>query len=132
MTLHLLLRERRLDLPDDPDLLEELSNVRLRESRPGVYRLDHDVGQHDDRAVALGLAALALTERPDVGTGRLTVPRGSRPKVSTRQAVESRAGRSPTGAVARVLARSRARTSPAGLRSVLGVPGAHDDPRRRS
>lgn len=134
MTLHLLLRERRLDLPDDADLLDELSNVRLRESRPGVYRLDHDAGHHDDRAVSLGLAALALTERPDIGSGSLTVARGKRPDVSMRQAVESRAalGRKPTGAVARALARGRAGKMPAGLRGIVGVHGAHDDPRRRS
>jgi len=57
MTLHLLLREHRLALPDDPELLHELANVRLRETTPGVFRLDHDAGQHDDRAVSLGLAA---------------------------------------------------------------------------
>jgi len=39
--------------------------VRLRESTPGTYRLDHDASGHDDRAVALGLAALALTERAE-------------------------------------------------------------------
>jgi len=64
-TLHLLLRDHRLALPDDEALLDELMTVRLRETSPGVLRLDHDAGQHDDRAVALGLAALALTERAD-------------------------------------------------------------------
>ena len=62
-TLHLLLRDHRLALPDDQELLDELMTVRLHESAPGVYRLDHDSGQHDDRAVSLGLAPLALTER---------------------------------------------------------------------
>ena len=65
MTLHLLLREHRVALPDDAELLDELATVRLRESTPGVYRLDHDASGHDDRAVALGLAALALTERTE-------------------------------------------------------------------
>jgi hypothetical protein len=81
MTLHLLLREHRLELPDDPGLLEELATVRLRESTPGVYRLDHDADGYDDRAVALGLAALALTERTE-GRGSVTVPR-SAPVVRT-------------------------------------------------
>src|SRR5215218_3873095 len=71
MTLHLLLREHRLGLPGDAELLEELATVRLRESTPGVYRLDHDASGHDDRAVALGLAALALTERAE-GRGRIS------------------------------------------------------------
>jgi hypothetical protein len=38
--------------------------VRLRESSPGVFRLDHDRDRHDDRAVALALAASYLVERP--------------------------------------------------------------------
>ena len=58
-----LIRERGLALPDDAELLDELRNVRLRESSPGVYRLDHDRNRHDDRAVALALAASALVER---------------------------------------------------------------------
>jgi hypothetical protein len=37
----------------------------------GVFRLDHDAGQHDDRAVALGLATLALTEHPRTGRGSI-------------------------------------------------------------
>ncbi len=63
LTLHNLLRERRIVLPDDPDLRDELSNVRLRETSPGVYRLDHDQGRHDDRAIALGLACFYLTRK---------------------------------------------------------------------
>jgi hypothetical protein len=54
-------------LPDDEELLNELVTVRLRESSPGVYRLDHDSGQHDDSGVPPELAALALTEKPDTG-----------------------------------------------------------------
>ena len=61
-TLHLLLRNRALALPDDPDLLDELANVRLREASPGVLRMSHDPGRHDDRAVALALAAQELLE----------------------------------------------------------------------
>src|SRR5829696_1439249 len=34
-------------------------HCRLRETTPGTYGLDHDASGHDDRAVALGLAALA-------------------------------------------------------------------------
>jgi hypothetical protein len=59
-TLHLLLRNRALALPDDPALIDELANVRLREVSPGVFRMDHDPDQHDDRAVALALAAYEL------------------------------------------------------------------------
>jgi phage terminase large subunit-like protein len=62
-TLHLLLRNRQLRLPDDPELLDELANVRLRETSPGVLRMDHDPDQHDDRAIALALAAQHLLDR---------------------------------------------------------------------
>lgn len=64
LTLHRLLRDRALALPDDEELLDELANVKLRETSPGVYRLDHDQSAHDDRAVALGLAAFYLTQQP--------------------------------------------------------------------
>ena len=63
-TLHLLLRNRALSLPDDEQLLDELRHVRLRESSPGIVRMDHDNDRHDDRAVALGLACdYLLTQR---------------------------------------------------------------------
>ena len=59
-TLHLLLRDRALALPDDPELLDELANVRLRETSPGVLRMDHDPDKHDDRAITLAMAAMDL------------------------------------------------------------------------
>ena len=59
-TLHLLLRDRALALPDDPELLDELANVRLRETSPGVLRMDHDPDKHDDRAITLAMAAQDL------------------------------------------------------------------------
>ena len=59
--LHLALRNRLLHLPDDEDLLNELGNVRLKETTPGVVRLDHDAGQHDDQAVSIGMAIVELT-----------------------------------------------------------------------
>lgn len=61
-SLVLLLNERAIELPDDPALLEELSHVRLRESSPGVVRLDHTSGRHDDQAVALALACRPLAQ----------------------------------------------------------------------
>jgi phage FluMu gp28-like protein len=65
-TLHLLLRNRALSLPDDSELIDELANVRLRETSPGVLRMDHDTGRHDDRAIALALAAQGLLARSQV------------------------------------------------------------------
>lgn len=61
-TLLQLLRARRLALPNDPMLLEELAGVRIVENAAGVPRLDHDAGAHDDQAVALALACHRLTD----------------------------------------------------------------------
>jgi hypothetical protein len=60
LTLYQLLRDGMLALPPDEELLDELAHVRLEERSPGVVRMDHDSGRHDDRAVSLALAAHRL------------------------------------------------------------------------
>jgi hypothetical protein len=69
LRLHGLIRDRALELPDDPELLDELANIRLRETSPGVYRLDHDQGRHDDRGISLALGAeqLLANQAPSFG-----------------------------------------------------------------
>jgi hypothetical protein len=57
-------------LPDDQDLVDELVNVRLRETAPGQYRIDHDADKHDDRVISLALVAHRLAERPARMQGR--------------------------------------------------------------
>lgn len=47
--LHLALRNRLIWLPDDEDLRLELGRVQLRESSPGVVRLDHSSGSMTTR-----------------------------------------------------------------------------------
>ena len=64
LTLHNLIKNHALAIPDDQELIDELANVRLRESAPGVYRMDHDPDKHDDRAIALALAAQWLLQVP--------------------------------------------------------------------
>jgi phage terminase large subunit-like protein len=64
VTLYRLLADRLLLLPDDEDLVDELVNVRLRESQPGQYRIDHDPDRHDDRVISLALVAHRLAEKP--------------------------------------------------------------------
>jgi phage terminase large subunit-like protein len=131
-TLHLLLRDHRLALPDDENLLDELMTVRLRESAPGVYRLDHDAGQHDDRAISLGLAALALTERPDSGGGGISVPHRimaamkSAPSEPTAYSAVRLRGQEAS------IASSQKAQTPAQRRAGLGlaVPGSANDPFR--
>jgi phage terminase large subunit-like protein len=63
-TIYALLHEHRFALPENQQLLDELANVRLRETTPGVYRMDHDPDKHDDQAIALALAAYHLITRP--------------------------------------------------------------------
>lgn len=63
LTLYRLLRDAALDLDgDDAALLDELCRVRLVETAPGAYRIDHDPAEHDDRVISLALAAHALVE----------------------------------------------------------------------
>jgi phage terminase large subunit-like protein len=64
LVLHQLIRSHRLAIPDDPELIDELANVRLRETSPGIVRMDHDRGRHDDRAIAIALAARHLLDMP--------------------------------------------------------------------
>jgi hypothetical protein len=71
VTLFRLLRGHLLDLPDDDALVDELVNVQLREVSPGSYRIDHQSGRHDDRAIAVAMAAAHLVERPG-STGPVT------------------------------------------------------------
>jgi phage terminase large subunit-like protein len=69
LTLHALIRDHALELPPDEELIDELGNVRLREVSPGTFRLDHDAGRHDDRAIALSLAASFLVEHGSKRSG---------------------------------------------------------------
>jgi hypothetical protein len=113
VTLLQLIRERALALPDDEALIDELRNVRLRESSPGVYRLDHDRGRHDDRAVALALAATALIERPTAEPARWASARSSSTRPSRTRSTGSSTSRSRIGgaSTARIPAAARSRTS---------------------
>ncbi|MHB8467822.1 MAG: terminase large subunit domain-containing protein [Acidimicrobiales bacterium] len=52
-----LIERRDLAIPDDPALIDELSNVRIRTTNVRRPRIDHDPSKHDDRVIALGLAA---------------------------------------------------------------------------
>lgn len=63
-TLLILLRDHRLSIPNDQDLIDELANVRLKTTGPGIYRIDHDPSRHDDRAISIALASVKCLERP--------------------------------------------------------------------
>ena len=61
-------RNQQVEIPDSAALKEELLRVRLRESSPGVTRLDHDRSGHDDQAVTIGMACHLLLSK-SWGTG---------------------------------------------------------------
>lgn len=62
LALHGAIKNHRLALPDDEDLLSELASVRLVKNSVGSYRLDHESSGHDDQAVALALAVQHLID----------------------------------------------------------------------
>ena len=81
MTLAQLIANHELALPDDRQLLDELARVRLRESAPGVIRMDHNPGEHDDQAIAIALAAQELLART---SSRLTIATASELRIPLR------------------------------------------------
>ncbi len=79
LTMYRLLRDRLLDLPDDDDLVAELSSVILRENQPGTYRID-TVGQgHDDRVISLALCCQKLASQYS-GVAKMHIPQGRLPQ----------------------------------------------------
>jgi hypothetical protein len=87
LSLHQAIRGHRIALPDD-----ELVSVRLRKNTLGVYRLDHDSGQHDDQAVALALGTHYLIGSD---TGAESWGRGKRGQPPRRRMEEGRQAQGP-------------------------------------
>lgn len=128
-TLYMALRDHALSLPDDEETRTEFLTTRLIETGPGTVKLDNPPGAHDDIVTAVGMLLVYFTEQPDYGAGSVTLPSGkvgSRATVTTRESIS----RSPQGRMAAIMAGSRARQMPRGVRAISGVPGAYDDPRR--
>jgi hypothetical protein len=62
-TLHVMLRDGLIDLPNDERLLDELLSVRVVETRQGGLKVDTVPGKHDDQVDALGICTVVLMER---------------------------------------------------------------------
>ena len=127
-TLATAFRDRSVEVPDDPELQAELLTVRLVETGPGTVKMDNPTGTHDDAVTTVAMVAATLMAQPDYGPGSAYVPTGKvgpRATVTTRERMAS-----PSGQFASVIARSKARSMPRGVRAITGVPGAYDDPRR--
>lgn len=59
------LRDRAVQLPDDPELISELQTARMIETGPGTVKLQNPTGTHDDLAVAVGMCVVDLLDRID-------------------------------------------------------------------
>jgi hypothetical protein len=63
-------QNRLILLPDDRELRDELSRVRLKQTGPGQVKIDNPSGAHDDRAVTLAMAC-AILQGSGPGQGRI-------------------------------------------------------------
>jgi hypothetical protein len=59
-----LLNSRRIELVDNPKLVNQLCNLERRTARSGRDSIDHPSGQHDDLCNAVAGLASLLTEQP--------------------------------------------------------------------
>jgi hypothetical protein len=89
-TLHVMLRDGLVDLPNDEGLLDELLSVRVVETRLGGLKVDTVPGKHDDQVDALGVAMVVLMSRATgpANAGSSTVELGR----ITREAVRNDSG----------------------------------------
>src|SRR5215211_4382484 len=62
-TLHVMLRDGLVDLPDHAPLLDELLSVRVVETRLGGLKVDTLPDKHDDQVDALGIVVVTLMDR---------------------------------------------------------------------
>jgi hypothetical protein len=57
------LRDRAVEIPDDPELVSELQTARMVETGPGTVKLQNAAGTHDDPVVAVGMTVVDLLDR---------------------------------------------------------------------
>jgi hypothetical protein len=67
------IHNRTIELPDDAELVHEISRLRLVETSPTQFRLEHRAGEHNDRAIAIALAAQQLFSKPPGAGPRIRV-----------------------------------------------------------
>jgi phage terminase large subunit-like protein len=101
-----LFGERRITVPDLPDLRDELATVILKTTPSGRTRIDHHSGRHDDMAVAIALAAHFLMAQPFFGAPTVTNTDSLRRTVVKRDRVSRQRG-APRGQVNRQDAAAR-------------------------
>lgn len=134
-TLFVALRDRAVELPDDPELQTEARSVRLVETGPGTVKMQNRPGTHDDVLTAVGMVVADLSSAQDTAPGRITVPRGTLARHSPSLGTNG----TPLGArpalPARLAAIHAARTPGQHLRGHPGgpllLPGTPNDPSGR-
>lgn len=121
-SLYVALRDHAVELPADPELITELSSVRLVETGPGTVKMINPPGTHDDLAVAVGMIIADLTEQPDVGRGSIGLAHLlARPGINR---TNTPGGPRPS---TRLSAKLAQRTGPRGL-NWIRVPGSGNAP----
>ncbi len=66
-SVYMALRDRALELPDDPEVRAEFLATRLVETGPGTVKLQNPPGAHDDIVTAVGMVVVDLADRPTGG-----------------------------------------------------------------
>ena len=109
------LRDRAIELPDDPELQTELQTVRIVETGPGTVKMQNPTGTHDDLPTAVAMVAAHLLAQPDVAGGSIARPGGRVGKRSTTTSREALQRPRPGSGAAALLVRQAAQRMPRGL-----------------
>ncbi|WOP17399.1 hypothetical protein [Raineyella sp. LH-20] len=135
--LFIALRDRALELPDDPEVRDQFLTTRLIETGPSTVKLQNPPGAHDDIPTVVGMLVADLMERPS-GVSSIATPANRRPiDRGDLRANVTAAGRGATGRFDLLRAgggaavrEARRRSAGGGPSTVIALPGAWDDPNR--
>jgi hypothetical protein len=73
--MHVALRDRAIELPDDEEVMAEARTVRLVETGPSTIKMQNPPGSHDDVFQAVAMVVVDLLEQPETGFGSFSNPR---------------------------------------------------------
>ncbi|MBW4033507.1 MAG: hypothetical protein HIU88_12740 [Acidobacteria bacterium] len=142
-SLHVALRDRAIELPDDEEIRSEALTVRMVETTPGMIKMSNPPGTHDDVLTAIGMVVADLVSQPEVGAGSIWSPAGydrttararpltdaGTPRASLMHPAYNRPIRGPLAAVYTAGRNQSEAERRAGFG--LPVPGTANDPTRR-
>lgn len=93
--LHVALRDRAIELPDDDELRAEAASVRMVEIGSGMVKMSNPPGTHDDVLTAIGMIIADFSQRPDVGFGAMSNPNSIALRMGLRRSFDRRGYSSP-------------------------------------